>query len=62
MKITILVDNLAERGGLLAEHGFAVHIETSGKRILFDTGASGVVLLANAQRLGIDLGQVDELV
>jgi 7,8-dihydropterin-6-yl-methyl-4-(beta-D-ribofuranosyl)aminobenzene 5'-phosphate synthase len=39
-----------------------VHIETSGKRILFDTGASGVVLLAIAQRLGIDLGQVDELV
>jgi len=62
MRVTILVDNLAERGRLLAEHGFALHIETSAKRILFDTGASGTALVHNAQRLGIDLSLVDELV
>jgi len=62
MRITIIVDNLAERGGLFAEHGFALYLETSEKRILFDTGASGLALLHNAQRLGIDLALVDELV
>ena len=40
-RIVILVDNLAT-DGLLTEHGFSLWIETSGQRILFDTGRVGL--------------------
>jgi len=58
--ITILVDNQA-KSGLTPEHGLALWIETGGQHILFDTG-QGQALPANAQALGIDLGQTDRLV
>lgn len=45
-----------------AEHGMAWHITTPHGRILFDTGASGDVLLHNAALLGVDLAQIDALV
>lgn len=60
VKITIIVDNHAG-DGLVAEHGFALWIETQGKQILFDTG-QGHALLANSRALGIDLRQTDLLV
>jgi hypothetical protein len=41
LRIVILVDNPAT-DGLLAEHGFSLWIETSGQRILFDTGQAGL--------------------
>jgi len=58
VKITILVDNHAGKG-LLAEHGFSALLDVSGRRILFDTGQSGYVLLENARSLGVDLGGLD---
>ncbi len=60
VKITILADNLAGEG-LVAEHGFALWIETDGRRVLFDTG-QGNALAHNARALGIDLGEADALV
>ncbi len=51
-KITILVDNEAG-AGLATEHGFALWLETAGKRILFDAG-QGATLLENARILGIN--------
>ena len=57
MKLTILIDNLT-KGMLTAEWGLSIHIEYEGHRILLDTGASGR-FAANAEALGIDLGQVD---
>jgi 7,8-dihydropterin-6-yl-methyl-4-(beta-D-ribofuranosyl)aminobenzene 5'-phosphate synthase len=60
VKITLLADNTAGEG-LVAEHGFALWIETGGRRILFDTG-QGNALAHNARALGIDLGQADALV
>jgi len=54
-KITVLVDNRAERPGLATEHGLSLWIEHGDCKILFDTGASGRALLANAEALGIEL-------
>ena len=61
LRITVLVENTAGRGGLLAEHGLAFWIERDGTRILFDTG-QGDVLRHNASRLGVDLGTADAIV
>jgi 7,8-dihydropterin-6-yl-methyl-4-(beta-D-ribofuranosyl)aminobenzene 5'-phosphate synthase len=63
MKITVLVDNNQNpaRPELRAEHGFSLFVEAGGKRILFDTGASNL-LLENAKLLGIDLTTVDTVV
>jgi 7,8-dihydropterin-6-yl-methyl-4-(beta-D-ribofuranosyl)aminobenzene 5'-phosphate synthase len=44
-----------------AEHGVSFHVETPAGQVLFDTGASGAVLLHNADLLGIDLAAVDAL-
>ena len=52
MKITILVENIANKRGLLAEHGLSILIETGMHRILFDTGQSDV-FLHNADKMGI---------
>jgi len=54
MKITIIYDNTVFRKDLRADWGFAALVETYGKKILFDTGASGSILLANMEKLGYD--------
>jgi len=59
VKITLLVENVARKNGLLAEHGLAFWIEVGAKRFLFDTGQTVDVLLHNARELGIDLGAAD---
>jgi 7,8-dihydropterin-6-yl-methyl-4-(beta-D-ribofuranosyl)aminobenzene 5'-phosphate synthase len=58
--LTVLVDNQAGFG-CVAEHGFALWIESGGQRILLDTG-QGAALTENACTLGVDLGQTDALV
>ncbi len=62
MKATVLVDNTAlfDRP-YLAEHGFAMYIETEGKKVLFDTGYSDA-LVRNAAGLKIDLLDLDYIV
>src|SRR5660398_206920 len=60
VKITVLVDYSA-KAGLETEHGFAAWIEVGDKRILFDTGQTGVMQI-NAEKLGIDLKQAAMLV
>ena len=61
MKIITLIENLVYKRGLYAEHGLAIYIETKNKKILFDTGQSGL-FLENAKKLGIDIGEIDALV
>jgi len=52
--ITCLVDNsVRSRSPLWGEHGLAFLIEAQGRRVLFDTGASGTVLMHNLQRMDI---------
>lgn len=60
MKLSILIDNTVRYGtGLLkGEHGFSALIETEGKRVLFDTGYSGLVV-DNARVMNIDLSTID---
>lgn len=59
MKIYILIENKRKSdSAFLAEHGLSFYFEHNGKRILFDTGASGAFIY-NATLHGIDLSKVD---
>jgi 7,8-dihydropterin-6-yl-methyl-4-(beta-D-ribofuranosyl)aminobenzene 5'-phosphate synthase len=61
MRIVTLIENLVDGGNLQAEHGLSLYIETEKRKILFDTGQSGL-FLQNAMKLGIFLEDVDTLV
>ncbi len=62
MKLTVLIDNntLIDRY-FLGEPGVSYLIEDEGKKVLFDVGYSDA-FITNAQRLSIDLLDVDFLV
>ncbi|MCE5298724.1 MAG: MBL fold metallo-hydrolase [Methanoregulaceae archaeon] len=59
LTLTVLTDNntLTDRY-FMAEPGLSFLLRTAGKKILFDTGYSGV-FLANAEKMGIDLRDLD---
>lgn len=58
MKVTALVENTS-RAGLPVEHGLSLHIRLDdGWQILFDMGQRRL-FADNAERLGIDLADVD---
>jgi len=61
MKITTLMENTACEDCYAAEHGLSIYIETKGRVILFDSGASGA-FADNAEKLGIDLHNVEMVV
>jgi 7,8-dihydropterin-6-yl-methyl-4-(beta-D-ribofuranosyl)aminobenzene 5'-phosphate synthase len=61
MKITIIYDNTTFEEGLTADWGFACLIEVGRRRILFDTGAKGDILLANMKKLRIDPAGIDSV-
>lgn len=63
-KFTVLVeDSLDEaKGGLRAEKGLSLLIETQDEKILFDTGVTGEALSHNADRLGADLSSLSTVV
>ncbi len=64
LKITVLSTMLAGdpmfKG--IGEWGFAALVEVDGRRILFDTGLRPRTVLHNARELGIDLGDITEVV
>jgi len=62
LHLTVLVENTCPGGGLVAEHGLALLLETERGTVLFDTGATPAVLAANAAALGIDLARVSAIV
>lgn len=67
LTILPLVDEAASRTDLQSEHGLAYLIQTEYSTVLFDVGmnAAGAdpsPLLANAERLGVDLSRIDTLV
>lgn len=62
MRLRCLVDNRAAEPGYRTEHGLSLLIETLSGRVLFDTGASGTVLLHNMAQAGVTLDQIDALV
>jgi 7,8-dihydropterin-6-yl-methyl-4-(beta-D-ribofuranosyl)aminobenzene 5'-phosphate synthase len=61
-KITIVYDNTAFQKRLRADWGFSCYIEAYNRRILFDTGASGPILLDNMKKLNIDPGKIEEII
>ena len=61
MKITIIYDNEVWKEGLEADWGFSCLVETKERKILFDTGASGVILLSNMQKLGINPKEIHDV-
>jgi 7,8-dihydropterin-6-yl-methyl-4-(beta-D-ribofuranosyl)aminobenzene 5'-phosphate synthase len=61
MQITIIYDNTAYNSELIPDWGFAALLEAHGRRILFDTGGDGTILLNNMKKLDIDPTSVDEV-
>jgi 7,8-dihydropterin-6-yl-methyl-4-(beta-D-ribofuranosyl)aminobenzene 5'-phosphate synthase len=61
MRLTIVYDNEALREGLTPAWGFACIIE-AGKRVLFDTGWDGSILLSNMRALGYAPKDIDAIV
>ena len=61
MEITIIYDNEVAKEGLKADWGFSCLVEAYGKKILFDTGAGGAILLHNMEKLNIDPNTIEEI-
>jgi len=61
MRITIVFDNEVWTEGLRATWGFACFVEAYGKKILFDTGSNGTILLENMKKLNIDPTTIDSI-
>ena len=62
LRLTVLVENTSHGGGLVAEHGLALLLETERGTVLFDAGATPAVLATNAAALGSDLACVTAVV
>jgi len=58
MKISVLTENTASSSEFLFEHGLSLLVETSDRKILFDSGQSDL-FSKNAAAMGIDLKTVD---
>lgn len=61
-RATIIYDAFGNLKNLKRDWGFSVLIESSGKKILFDTGNNSRIFAANAQALNIDLKDLDFVV
>ena len=57
LEMTVIIDNIAAEP-LVGEWGLSILINADGRRILLDTGSSGM-FAQNAERQGIDLDTVD---
>ncbi len=60
VKLSLVVDNKSEED-LASEHGYSLHIKTSGCSLLLDTGQSDL-LFSNARAMKIDLKKLDGIV
>jgi len=64
MKITVLAENSVCKTNpwnVRSENGLSLFIEIDERKILFDTGQSDL-FIKNAEKMGIDLSQVDYLI
>jgi 7,8-dihydropterin-6-yl-methyl-4-(beta-D-ribofuranosyl)aminobenzene 5'-phosphate synthase len=60
MRLICVVDDAVHPDSpFWGEHGLSFLIETKGRRVLFDTGQSGTVLLHNLKLLGVDPATID---
>ncbi|MCD6080700.1 MAG: MBL fold metallo-hydrolase [Candidatus Omnitrophica bacterium] len=61
MKVTIIYDNTSIRPDLQADWGFSALVEVKEKKILFDTGADGEILLSNMEKLEIEPREIEDI-
>ncbi|MBU0627906.1 MAG: MBL fold metallo-hydrolase [Nanoarchaeota archaeon] len=61
MKLYILVEDTRREKEFESEHGLSVYFEKDGKKFVLDLGQSSI-FLRNAQKLNLDLKDVDYLV
>ena len=61
MKITIIYDNEVWKKGLKADWGFSCLLEVYNRKILFDTGTNGSILLENMSKLNIEPTEIEEI-
>jgi 7,8-dihydropterin-6-yl-methyl-4-(beta-D-ribofuranosyl)aminobenzene 5'-phosphate synthase len=61
MKVITIYDNTSSKADLKADWGFSALVEAKGRKILFDTGADGSILLSNMQKLKIDPNQIEDI-
>ncbi len=61
MKITIIFDNTTIDTALQPSWGFAALIEINDRKILFDTGDNGDILMSNMKKLHINPAEIDEV-
>jgi len=59
IKVSILYDNLSYRDDMIKDWGFSCLIQGMPRTILFDTGASGKILLGNMAKLGLTPQQIE---
>lgn len=62
VKIIIVYDNTSFIEGLTEDWGFSCYIEAYNRKILFDTGGNGVILLKNMKLLNIDPKEIDDVI
>ncbi len=61
MKVTIIYDNTSTKPDLQADWGFSALVEIKGRKILFDTGADGDILLSNMEKLKINPQDIEDI-
>jgi 7,8-dihydropterin-6-yl-methyl-4-(beta-D-ribofuranosyl)aminobenzene 5'-phosphate synthase len=61
-KVTVLYDAFGNSEKLQKDWGFAVLVEHSGERILFDTGNNAEIFAGNVKAMGVDLSKLDAVV
>ena len=61
MRVSVLIENTTHDPSLTAEHGLSLYIETGGRQLLFDAGATGA-FAENALKMGVDLSRADAMI
>ena len=61
MKVTLVYDNETWHPGLEAGWGFSCLVEANGRRLLFDTGGQGTILLKNIETLNLAPRSISEI-
>lgn len=61
-RLSVVFNNIPSRAGLQTSWGFACLIEHGNKKVLFDTGSDGTILLSNMRNMGLDPQAVNAIV
>ena len=61
MKVTIIYDNTTFKKDLQADWGFSALVGIKERKILFDTGANGEILLSNMEKLEINPKEIEDI-